>query len=97
LITALIAACGFPRPPDVKGKDLPVGGNVHGMWTGADGVALRLAANGVDALYTVTANGPFTFPSTLDEDASYAVTVVSSLGPRTDLLLGRARCRSVRQ
>ncbi|HEX3480889.1 MAG TPA: FG-GAP repeat protein, partial [Kofleriaceae bacterium] len=82
-MTALIAACGFPRPPDVKGTNLPVGGNVHGMWTGADGVALRLTANGVDTLYTVTANEPFTFPSTLAEDVSYAVTVVSSPGRHT--------------
>lgn len=80
---ALIAACGFPRPPDVKGMNLPVGGTVHGMWTGADGVALRLTADGVDTLYTVTANGPFMFPSRLDEDASYAVTVVSSPGRHT--------------
>jgi uncharacterized membrane protein len=82
-MTALITACGFPRPPDVKGTNLPVGGNVHGMWTGADGVALRLTADGVDTLYTVTANGPFAFPSTLGEDVSYAVTVVSSPGRHT--------------
>lgn len=77
LMIVMIAACGFPRPPDVKAM-VPIGGNVHGMWTGADGVALRLTADGVDTLYTVTANGPFMFPATLDEGMSYAVTVVSS-------------------
>lgn len=80
LMTAVIASCGFPRPPDLS---LPVGGNVHGLWTGAEGVALRLSANGVDVLYTVTVNGPFVFPTTLDEGASYAVTVVSSPGRHT--------------
>lgn len=78
LATIFIAGCGFPRPADVKNKSLPIGGIVHGLWRGADGVALRLTADGVDTLYTVTANGHFTFSSTLDEGVSYATTIVSN-------------------
>jgi hypothetical protein len=78
LTMLFIAGCGFPRPADVKNKSLPISGIVHGLWTGADGVALRLMADGVDALYTVTSNGRFTFSSTLDEGVSYATAIVSN-------------------
>jgi hypothetical protein len=55
-----------------------VGGVVHGMWTGAEGVALRLSADRVDTLYSVAANGPFTFPATLVEGASYVVEIAAN-------------------
>jgi hypothetical protein len=51
---------------------------LHGLWTGAGGVALRLTNHGVDARYTVTANGEFSFPDPLDEGTSYVATVESS-------------------
>ena len=48
------AACGFPRPVNIA----TVGGNVRGLWQGADGVALRLQATGLDTLLNVTADAP---------------------------------------
>lgn len=78
VVLVLLMACGFPRPSDVKNQSVPVGGTVHGMWTGADGVALRLTADGVNTLYTVLANGSFDFPTTLIEGTSYVVEIVSN-------------------
>jgi hypothetical protein len=77
-LLTLLTGCGFPRPPDVKNQSVSVGGTVHGMWTGADGVALRLMADGVDTLYSVPTNGLFSFPQTLVEGASYVVAVASN-------------------
>jgi hypothetical protein len=48
------------------------------MWKGADGVALRLTANGVNTLHSISANGEFSFPTPLAEDASYAVEIASN-------------------
>lgn len=67
-------ACGFPRPANLA----TVGGQVRGLWNGADGVALRLQANGVDTRLTVSANGPFRFADSLPEGSSYSVTVATS-------------------
>jgi trimeric autotransporter adhesin len=78
LVLLALAACSFPRPPDVKDPSVTIGGTVHGLWTGADGVALRLTANGVDTIYTAPSNGPFSFPVTLVEDDSYVVAVASN-------------------
>jgi trimeric autotransporter adhesin len=78
LVLLAIAACSFPRPPDVKDPSVTIGGTVHGLWTGADGVALRLTANGVDTIYTAPSNGPFSFPVTLVEDDSYVVAIASN-------------------
>lgn len=78
-----IWGCGFPKPADVKNTAVPVGGTVHGMWTGAEGVALRLTADGVDTLYSVSSNGPFSFPTTLAEGASYVVDVAANPGRHT--------------
>jgi hypothetical protein len=55
-----------------------IGGQVRGLWDGADGVALRLQASGIDALLTVTANGTFHFAELLDPGTSYIVTVAAS-------------------
>jgi len=77
LLTIVISGCGFPRPADVPAS-LAIGGTVHGMWTGADGVALRLTANDVDTLYTVTSDGPFSFPAGLDEGVSYVATIAAN-------------------
>ncbi|HEU4729732.1 MAG TPA: FG-GAP repeat protein [Kofleriaceae bacterium] len=55
-----------------------IGGQVRGLWDGADGVALRLQAGGTDALFTVTANGAFHFAERLDPGTSYAVAVVAN-------------------
>jgi hypothetical protein len=63
--------------PDVT-QGRHVGGRVHGLWDGADGVALRLMADGVDTLLTASANGEFRFPPQFAPGASYTVTVVTN-------------------
>jgi trimeric autotransporter adhesin len=73
----VVAACSFPRPADVKNESVSIGGEVHGLWTGADGVALRLMASGVETLHTVTSNGSFSFPRKLAEDDSYIIAIAS--------------------
>src|SRR5215470_2352416 len=55
-----------------------VGGRVHGIWDGADGVGLQLEAQGVKTLLTVPSNGDFKFPTPLAPGASYIVTVLAS-------------------
>jgi hypothetical protein len=55
-----------------------IGGQMRGLWDGADGVALRLQASGTDALLTVTANGAFHFAEQLDPGTSYTVTVATN-------------------
>lgn len=71
-LTALaLAACGGEGHEGV----FRLAGTVHGMWKGADGVALRLQADGVDRRLTVTANGPFQLPDRLSPGTSYSVTV----------------------
>jgi hypothetical protein len=62
--------------PDVT-QGRVVSGSVHGLWDGADGVALRLMANGVDAQLTAS-NGAFHFPPQLAPGTSYTVTVVNN-------------------
>jgi drug/metabolite transporter superfamily protein YnfA len=80
---ALVAACGYPRPEDVKPEPRLVGGRVHGLWDGADGVVLRLQADGIDTLLTVPRNGDFGFAEPLVEGASYTVTVATNPGKHT--------------
>jgi hypothetical protein len=53
-----------------------VAGRVHGLWDGADGVKLRLMANGVDTLLTAS-NGEFHFQPQFAPGTSYTVTVVT--------------------
>src|SRR5262245_5825939 len=80
LSTALLlalAACGYPRPEDVRYTH-QLSGRVHGLWDGADGVVLRLLADGIDTLLTVPANGPFEFAQPLTEGASYTVMVATA-------------------
>jgi hypothetical protein len=74
----LAAACNqlLGIPDVVQGRH--VAGRVHGLWDGADGVALRLMADGVDTLLTVSANGEFRFPPQFAPGASYTVTVVTN-------------------
>lgn len=69
-----MAACGFPRPNNVA----VVGGQVSGLWDGTDGVALRLQADSVDTLITVSSDGPFNFAERLAQGASYTVTVATN-------------------
>jgi FG-GAP repeat protein len=63
--------------PDVT-QGRHVAGRVHGLWDGADGVALRLMADGVDTLLTVSANGEFRFPPPFAPGASYTVAVTTN-------------------
>jgi trimeric autotransporter adhesin len=76
LVVMALAACSFPRPADVK-NEVSVGGTVHGLWTGADGVALRLTADGVDTLYSAASDGAFAFPTTLSVGTSYIVSIAA--------------------
>jgi len=70
--------CGsFARPP-VATDAFSIGGNTHGLWNGADAVALNLRADDVDTLLTVPVNGPFTFSKEVADGASYVVTVDNS-------------------
>jgi len=52
-----------------------IGGQVRGLWDGADGVALRLQAPGTDTLLPVAANGAFQFPELFAPGTPYTVTV----------------------
>jgi FG-GAP repeat len=51
---------------------------VHGLWDGADGIALRLEADGVNTLLTTTTNGAFRFTPQLSNGASYTMTVAAN-------------------
>jgi hypothetical protein len=74
MIFLATTACGFPRPSNVAS----VSGQVHGLWSGADGVVLQLQTNGAETQLTVPSNGPFQFPDQLIEGSSYSVTVSGS-------------------
>jgi hypothetical protein len=64
---------------DVRGVALGyvVTGRVHGLWDGADGVAVRLQADGVDRRFTVSSNGPLRLDEPIAVGASYTVTVAN--------------------
>ena len=55
-----------------------VGGQVRGLWNGADGVALRLESDAVNTLLTVAHDGSFSFAKRLEKGASYTVTVATN-------------------
>jgi trimeric autotransporter adhesin len=55
-----------------------IGGQVRGLWDGTDGVVLRLEADGVETLLTVSANGAFSFAKQFETGTSYTVTVVAN-------------------
>jgi hypothetical protein len=78
LVVAALAACGSSDPggPGNSG-DRHIAGSVRGMWTGADGVALRLTTDHVDTLLTATANGGFQFPAGVSTGDSYVVTIAN--------------------
>ena len=73
----VVSACGFPRPADVSDAQR-ITGRVHGLWNGADGVTLRLLADGVDTLLSVAGNGAFEFAQPVALGASYTVAVAVS-------------------
>jgi len=73
VLTGASAGCGT-----VESRQHGVGGEVHGLWDGSDGVALRLEANGISSLLTVASNGAFKFPDPIGGGASYTVTVASN-------------------
>lgn len=79
-LLAMLGACGYPELPPLEHR---VGGRVHGLWDGADGVALRLQADGIDTLLTVAANGDFGFTEPLAPGASYTVTVATNPAKHT--------------
>ncbi len=51
-----------------------VGGEVDGLWQPA-GVSLRMLADGVDEILSITENGTFEFSGYLPADSSYTVTI----------------------
>lgn len=71
-LVVVAGACGA-----VRGGEHRVGGNVHGLWDGTDGVVLQLGIDGVNTLLTVSKNGDFSFAQQLDSGSSYAVTVAT--------------------
>ncbi|HWO23166.1 MAG TPA: FG-GAP repeat protein [Kofleriaceae bacterium] len=75
-LAAAGAGCSIPSTP-FEASGYLIGGQVRGLWDGADGVALRLEADGVNTLLTVSTNGDFSFARRLAVGASYAVTVVA--------------------
>jgi len=78
LAVAALGGCGA-----IEAKAHGVGGEVHGLWNRSDGVALRLEADGVNTLLTVSANGSFSFPVALRAGASYTVTVATNPSSHT--------------
>lgn len=78
-LTACNQVFGIPdikqEPPDQTPHR--IGGRVHGLWDGADGVVLRLQANGVDTTQTVSSNGAFQFDPEFRAGTSYTVTVTN--------------------
>lgn len=62
----------------VTGNSGRVGGRVRGLWNGADGLVLRLEADGVATSLTLSANGAFAFPELLARGTSFTVTVAAS-------------------
>jgi FG-GAP repeat protein len=73
-VAAVLAIAACSSSPSTH----TVGGRVHGIWDGADGVGLQLEAQGVKTLLTVPSNGDFEFPTPLAPGASYVVTVLAS-------------------
>lgn len=69
-----LSACGSSDHDD---NTHTLGGSVRGLWNGADGVALKLQADGVDTLLTVQSNGAFQFPARLAPGTSYSVTILT--------------------
>lgn len=67
LTTAVLVACGG------NSDDATIGGTVSGL---SSGLSVVLADNGTSNL-TVTANGNFSFATTLPTNATYDVTVVT--------------------
>src|SRR5262245_56131441 len=72
LVVGVLGGCGA-----VQEKTHTVGGQLRGLWTGSDGVALRLEADGSNTLLTVSSNGPFSFGRILPGGTSYTVTVAT--------------------
>src|SRR5688572_13284271 len=74
-VGAMSVACGpvEPRPPALYA----IGGELRGLWDGAEGVALRLEADGVNTILTIATNGVFGFSKQLVSGASCTVTVAS--------------------
>jgi len=92
LAPLLAAGLGCASILDLHGVTVEhyVGGRVHGLWDGTDGVSLRLQADGVDTLLTVSSNGSFQFPDLLAPATSYTVTImVNPLQHTCDFESGR--------
>jgi hypothetical protein len=73
-LVVVLGACGAVKSEG----DRHVGGNVRGLWDGADGVVLELEADGAHTLLTASANGMFSFPKPLGSGTLYTVTVATS-------------------
>jgi len=72
----------------MEGGERHVGGDVRGLWDGADGVVLQLEADGANTLLTASANGAFSFPRPLGSGTSYTVTVATSPAGHTCVVDG---------
>jgi trimeric autotransporter adhesin len=77
VVAGLAGCASFLGVNDVT-VERRIGGQVRGLWDGADGVALWLHARDADALLTVPANGAFHFAERLPPGTSYTVTVATN-------------------
>jgi hypothetical protein len=79
ILLLAVTACGYSRPSNVGS----IGGQVRGLWNGADGVTLRLQAEGIDAALVVPTNGLFKFPEQIAEGTLYTIVVAASAAHHT--------------
>jgi hypothetical protein len=77
-VVAGLAGCGQILGVNDVTVQRRIGGQVRGLWDGADGVALRLQAHDTDTFLTVAADGAFHFAERLPPGTEYTVTVATS-------------------
>jgi hypothetical protein len=87
LLAALTSCAQLIGLEDVASRHY-VGGRVHGLWDGTAGVTLRLEAEGVNTLLSVSANGNFHFHDSLVSGTPYAVTVTTGPTQHTCIVDG---------
>ena len=80
----VFGACGAVKPTEKEVHG--VGGNVHGLWNGSDGIGLQLEAGGIRTPLVVSTDGVFSFGSKVGSGTSYTVTILKSPAGHSCLL-----------